>query len=141
MRLVDLGDLFNDGKMDVVISDLDGSPMILRNQGIPGRHWVSFELAGTKSNRLALNARIKIVAGGMTQTDEIHSGGSYLSQNDLRLHFGLGSAKTIDSVEIRWPSGATETLKDLAVDQFYSVLEGQGIVPTERIRPTPVKRP
>ncbi len=136
-----VGDLFNDGKMDVVISDLDGSPMILRNHGIPGRHWVSFELAGTKSNRLALNARIKIVAGGITQTDEIHSGGSYLSQNDLRLHFGLGSAKTIDSVEIRWPSGATETLKDLAADQFYSVLEGQGIVPAERIRPVPMRRP
>ncbi len=136
-----VGDLFNDGKMDVVISDLDGSPMILRNHGIPGRHWVSFELAGTKSNRLALNARIKIVAGGITQTDEIHSGGSYLSQNDLRLHFGLGSEKTIDRVEIRWPSGAIETLKDLAADQFYSVLEGQGIVLAERIRPAPVKRP
>ena len=76
-----VADLFNDGNMDVVINDLDGSPMILRNKGIPGRHWVSFELAGTKSNRLALNARIKIVAGGLTQTDEIHSGGSYLSQN------------------------------------------------------------
>jgi hypothetical protein len=136
-----VGDLFNDGKIDVVISDLDGSPMILKNHGIPGRHWISFELAGTKSNRLALNARIKIVAGGMTQTDEIHSGGSYLSQNDLRLHFGLGSAKTIDRVEIRWPSGAIETLKDLAPDQFYSVLEGQGIVPAERIRPAQLKRP
>src|SRR5580658_9229938 len=64
-----VGDLFNDGNVDVVVSDLDGAPMVLRNHGIPGRHWVSFELAGTKSNRLALNARIKIVAGGMTQTD------------------------------------------------------------------------
>ena len=79
-----VADLFNDGNMDVVVEDLDSSPMILRNHGIPGRHWVSFELAGTKSNRLALNARVKIVAGGMTQTDEVHSGGSYLSQNDLR---------------------------------------------------------
>ncbi len=71
---------------------------------------MSFELAGTKSNRLALNARIKIVAGGMTQTDEVHSGGSYLSQNDLRLHFGLGSATKIDSVEIHWPSGAVDRI-------------------------------
>jgi hypothetical protein len=130
-----VGDLFNDGNMDVVISDIDGAPMILRNHGVPGRHWVSFELAGTKSNRLALNARLKIVAGGMTQTDEIHSGGSYLSQNDLRVHFGLGAATKIDSLEIRWPSGKVETLSNLAADQFYSVLEGQGIVPAETIRP------
>jgi hypothetical protein len=130
-----VADLFNDGNMDVVINDLDGSPMILRNQGIPGRHWVSFELAGTKSNRLALNARIKIVAKGMTQTDEIHSGGSYLSQNDLRVHFGLGSATKIDSVEIRWPSGAVEGISNLAADRFYSLLEGHGIVPAESIRP------
>ncbi len=136
-----VGDLFNDGNMDVVIGDIDGSPMVLRNQGIRGRHWVSFELAGTKSNRLALNARVKVVAGGMTQTDEVHSGGSYLSQNDLRLHFGLGSATKIDSVEIRWPSGKTDTLHDLAADAFYSVLEGQGVVPAERIRPGPAKRP
>jgi len=130
-----VGDLFNDGNMDVVVGDIDGAPMILRNHGVPGRHWVSFELAGTKSNRLALNARLKIVAGGMTQTEEIHSGGSYLSQNDLRVHFGLGAATKIDSVEIRWPSGRVETLTNLAVDKFYSVLEGQGIVPAERIRP------
>jgi enediyne biosynthesis protein E4 len=136
-----VGDLFNDGNMDVVIGDIDGAPMILRNRGIPGHHWVSFELAGTKSNRLALNARIKIVAGSMTQTEEIHSGGSYLSQNDLRVHFGLGSAKKIDSAEIRWPSGKMETLSDLAADQFYAVLEGQGIVAAERIRPAPAKRP
>jgi enediyne biosynthesis protein E4 len=130
-----VGDLFNDGNMDVVINNLDGSPMLLRNNGIPGRHWVSFELAGTKSNRLALNARIKIVAGGMTQTDEVHSGGSYLSQNDLRLHFGLGSATKIDSVEVHWPSGAIDRIGPLAADQFYSILEGHGIVPADQIRP------
>jgi hypothetical protein len=130
-----VGDLFNDGNMDVVVGDLDGGPMVLRNHGVPGRHWVSFELAGTKSNRLALNARIKVVAGGMTQTDEIHSGGSYLSQNDLRVHFGLGSAAKIERVEIHWPSGKVDTLSNLAADQFYSVLEGQGIVPAEKVRP------
>jgi hypothetical protein len=124
-----------------VIADIDGAPMILKNHGMPGRHWVSFELAGTKSNRMALNARIKIVTGGMTQSDEIHSGGSYLSQNDVRVHFGLGAAKKVDNIEIRWPSGKVETLSGLAVDQFYSVLEGEGIVPAERIRPVPVKKP
>jgi hypothetical protein len=130
-----VGDLFNDGNMDVVVNDLDGPPMVLRNHGIPGRHWVSFELAGTKSNRLALNAGIKIKAGGMTQTDEVHSGGSYLSQNDLRIHFGLASATKVDSVEIHWPSGAVDRIGNLAADRFYSVLEGQGVVPSDRIRP------
>ena len=130
-----VADLFNDGSMDVVVNDLDGSPMVLRNHGISGRHWVSLELSGTRSNRLALNARVKVVAGGMTQTDEVHSGGSYLSQNDLRLHFGLGSATKIDSVEIRWPSGAVDHIGPLAADQYYAVLEGQGIVPRERILP------
>ncbi len=103
------------------------------------RHWVSLELAGTKSNRLAIGARLRIVAGGMTQTEEIHSGGSYLSQNDLRVHFGLGSATKIDNVEIRWPSGNTEILKDLAADKYYAVLEGKGVVTFDEIRPSPPK--
>ena len=134
-----VGDLFNDGNMDVVIEHLDGSPTILRNHGSEGRHWVSFELAGTKSNRMAIGAKVKIVAGGMTQTEEIHSGGSYLSQNDTRVHFGLASATKIDSVEIRWPSGAVDTLRDLAADKFYSVLEGKGLVAAEEIRPAAKK--
>jgi hypothetical protein len=130
-----VGDLFNDGNMDVVIENLDGTPTILKNPGIPGRHWISFELAGTKSNRLAIGARVKIVAGGITQTEEIHSGGSYLSQNDLRVHFGLGSAARVDSVEIRWPSGTTDHLASLAVDKFYAVLEGKGVASPEEISP------
>jgi len=130
-----VGDLFNDGKVDVVIGDLDGSPMILRNNGISNHHWVSFELTGTKSNRLAIGARLKITAGGMTQTEEIHSGGSYLSQSDLRVHFGLDAATKIDRVEIRWPSGAIDTLEHLAVDNFYAVRESKGIVAPEEIRP------
>lgn len=136
-----VGDLFNDGNMDVVVGNLDGKPMILRNRGIPGRHWVSFELAGVKSNRLALNARVQLIAGGMTQTEEIHSGGSYLSQNDLRVHFGLGATTKIDRVVIHWPSGAVETLTNLEADKFYSVLEGQGVVPFARIRPAAKQHP
>jgi enediyne biosynthesis protein E4 len=135
-----IGDLFNDGNMDLVIGNLEGSPRILRNQGIPGQRWVSFELAGIKSNRMAIGARLKIVAGGVTQTQEIYSGGSYLSQSDVRVHFGLAKATKIDSVEIRWPSGKIETLHDLKVDQFYSVLEGQGIVPADKIRPAAPKK-
>ena len=128
------GDLFNDGNVDIVVEDLAGEPMILKNSGVPGQHWVSFELQGTKSNRLAIGARLKIVAGGITQTEEIHSGGSYISQNDLRVHFGLGSTSRIESLEIRWPSGKVETIKNLDADKFYSVLEGQGIVPAAKIR-------
>ena len=122
--------------MDVVIGDIDGAPMVLRNHGVPGRHWVSFELAGgPKSNRLALNARLKIVASGVTQTDEIHSGGSYLSQNDLRIHFGLAAHDHIDKAEITWPSGKVETLKNLPADHFYKLKEGQGIVNSESVAP------
>jgi hypothetical protein len=130
-----VGDLFNDGQLDVVVEDIDGAPVILRNHGIPGHHWVSFELAGSKSNRFALGARIKLTAGGMTQTADVRSGGSYLSQSDLRVHFGLAVATKIDSVEIRWPSGATDVLHDLPADKFYSVLEGRGVVPADSIRP------
>jgi hypothetical protein len=105
------------------------------NHGVVGRHRISLELAGVKSNRLAMGARIKMVAGGVTQTDEIHSGGSDLSQSDLRIHFGLGSASEVDGIEIRWPPGTTETLKNLAADNSYAVLEGKGIVTPEQIRP------
>jgi hypothetical protein len=95
-------------------------------------------LQGTKSNRLAIGARVQITAGGMTQSDEVRSGGSYLSQNDLRLHFGLGSAKSIDSLEIRWPSGLVEKIsgKSLAVDKQYHFLEGKGLVDASAIRPS-----
>ncbi len=130
-----VADLDNDGKVDVVIDDLDGEPMILHNEGLPGTHWVSFELAGTKSNRLAIGARLKIVAGGMTQTEEIRSGGSYLSNHDFRVHFGLANATKIDSVENHWPSGTVDKLSNLQADKFYSVLEGSGVVDREKILP------
>ena len=139
-RGVAVGDLFDDGQIDIVVEDLDGKPMVLRNRGVTGNHWASFELAGTKSNRMAIGARLKIVAGGMTQTEQIHSGGSYLSQHDLRVHFGLGTATKIDSVEIHWPSGAVDVIKDLGVDQFYSVLEGKGVVPAAQIHPKALVR-
>ena len=136
-----VGDLFNNGQMDMVVGVIDGSPIILKNIGIPGNHWVSFELAGTKSNRLAIGARLVLKAGGMTQTAQVLSGGSYLSQNDLRVHFGLAKATKIDSVTVYWPSGQVDTMKNLAVDKFYSVLEGSGIVPTAKIAPDKVAKP
>jgi len=129
------GDLFNDGRIDIVVENIDGKPLILRNQGGSHNHWIEFELAGTKSNRLALNARLKAFAGDLVQVDEVRSGGSYLSQNDLRIHFGLASHDHLDRVEILWPSGKTETINNLASDRLYSVKEGEGIVPREKILP------
>jgi hypothetical protein len=128
------GDLFNDGCVDIVVENLDGKPMILREEGGNHNHWIGFELAGTKSNRLALNARIKAVAGELIQVDEVRSGGSYLSQNDLRIHFGLGTRDHLDRAEILWPSGKTESLTNLAADRFYAVKEGEGVVPHEKLR-------
>ncbi len=142
-----VADLENNGNMDIVVGDLDGAPTILRNEGVAGRHWVGFELAGAatgkavagekKSNRLALGARVTITAAGMTQTDEVRSGGSYLSQNDLRVHFGLGTAKKIDAVEVRWPSGHIDRMANLEADRYYPVLEGVGVVEAKAIRPAP----
>jgi len=129
------GDLFNDGRIEVAVENLKGPPMILRPQDGPENHWISFELQGTKSNRLALNARVKITDGSLVQMGEVLSSGSYLSQNDLRIHFGLAAATKVDSIEIYWPSGTVDNLKDLSADKFYSVLEGKGIVPAEQIRP------
>ena len=130
-----VADLDNDGNLDLVVENLDGSPTILHNDGIAGNHWVSFELAGTKSNRLAIGARITLTAGGIKQMDEVRSGGSYLSQNDLRVHFGLGKVQKIDGVEVRWPSGHVDKLLNLQADKFYSILEGIGVVNADRIAP------
>ena len=134
------GDLFNDGHVDIVVENLDGKPMILREEGGNHNHWIAFELAGTKSNRLALNARIKAVAGDLIQVDEVRSGGSYLSQNDLRIHFGLGSHDRLDRVEILWPTGKSDTITNLAADHIYALKEGEGIVPREQMRPVSVPR-
>ena len=120
-----VGDLFNDGRLDIVIENLKGGPMILQPQGGPANHWISFALEGTKSNRLALNARVKAIAGDLVQTGEVLSGGSYLSQNDLRLHFGLGSKDHVDRVEILWPDGKMEVRSNLAADRFYTIKESE----------------
>jgi enediyne biosynthesis protein E4 len=136
-RGVAIGDLFNDGSLCVVVENLKGEPMILRARGVKN-HWIGFELQGVQSNRLALNARVRVTAAGMTQLDEVHSGGSYLSQHDLRLHFGLASADHADKVEVIWPSGKVDVLGPLRADHIYSVLEGKGVVPFEEIRPKSV---
>jgi ASPIC and UnbV len=96
----------------------------------------TMEKSTTKSNKLALNTRARVVAGDLVQTDEVRSRGSYLSQHDLRLHFGLAQHGKADKVEIRWPSGAAEALTNLEADRFYCVKDGAGVVPCASIRPT-----
>jgi len=129
------GDLDNDGDIDIVVEDLDGPPMLLQNTGDRSNHWITLELGAKQGNPLAIGARIKATTGKIVQTDEIRSGGSYLSQNDLRVHFGLGKATKVDTIEIRWNSGRVDTIKNVAGDQFYAILEGEGIVTFDKIRP------
>jgi enediyne biosynthesis protein E4 len=123
-----IGDLFNDGKLEAVVENLDGQPQILRPSGGPENHWLSVQLLGVQSNKLALNARVRVTAGDLVQLDEVLSGGSYLSQSDLRLHFGLGSHDKADKVEVIWPTGKVESLANLPADRFYIIREGDGVV-------------
>jgi hypothetical protein len=122
------GDLFNDGKIDVVISPIDGQPLLLRNVSDDRHHWVELDLTGTgKSPRDAVGAVVFLTANGMRQRVEVLSSGSYISSNDKRAHFGLGNATSAGTAEIRWPSGRRETVRLPAVDRIYSITEGQGI--------------
>jgi hypothetical protein len=125
------GDVFNDGNVDIAVLNVGDPPSLLRNKNADGYHRVLFHLVGTKSNRAAIGARVTIRAGGVTQFGEVRSGGSYLSQNDLRLHFGLGSAQRIESVEVRWPSGEIEKLGSLSADAIYTIVEGKGIASSQ----------
>jgi len=119
-----VGDLFNDGHLEIVVENLEGEPMILRTEGGPRNHWISFQLEAAKGSPLALNARLRATAGDLVQQDEVRSGGSYLSQSDLRIHFGLGNHEKVDKLEIFWPSGKVETLTNLVADHFYTLKEG-----------------
>jgi hypothetical protein len=124
-----VGDLFNDGRLEIVVENLEGEPMILQTQGGPRNHWVNFELQAAKGNRLALNARLRATAGDLVQEDQVQSGGSYLSQSDLRIHFGLAQHEKVDKLEIFWPSGKVETLTNVGADHFYILKEGEGALP------------
>ena len=126
-----VGDLFNDGRMEAIVENLVGEPMILRPEGGPPNHWISFKLQGSKGNRLALNARVRATSGDLIQLGEVISGGSYLSQHDLRIHFGLGNHPSLDRAEILWRDGKKELLTNLAADHFYVVREGEGVISTK----------
>ena len=122
-----VGDLFNTGAVNVVIENLLGEPMILATHPAPANHWVSFALEGKASNPLALNTRVRVTTGSRVQVGELRSGGSYLSQSDLRLHFGLAEAAQVDKVEFLWPDGTVDKFDHVAADSFYRVRQGIGL--------------
>jgi hypothetical protein len=124
------GDLFNDGKTDVVINSLEGSPVLLRNVSADHHHWVGFKLlGGPKSPRDGVGSTVYLSAGGVRQRRDVISGGSFASSNDQRLHFGLGDSSSIDQVEIHWPDKQVQRLKlPAGVDRYYSIEEGKEAV-------------
>jgi enediyne biosynthesis protein E4 len=117
-----VGDLNNDGRMDLVITSQDEAASLLMNES-PMRNWLLVKLVGTRSNRSAIGARVRITIGGRTQIREIKSGGSYLSQSDLRAHFGLGTSDRVESLDVRWPSGRVQSLTDVRSNQVLTVRE------------------
>jgi len=123
-----IADCDNDGDLDVLVSNNGQGPQLLMNNGGNGNHWLEILLVGARSNRDGVGARVKVVAGDLALHDQRKGGRSYQSAHDGRLHFGLGSKSRVDVIEIRWPSGLTETLKNVAADQILTVKEGAGLV-------------
>jgi hypothetical protein len=127
------GDFDNDGDIDALLMNMNGPPQLLRNEYINrtsrgANNWLKVKLLGTKSNRSAIGARARVKAGSIFQSQEVTSQSSYYSHNDMRLHFGMGANKKAEQIEIRWPGGRTEIIKDVAVNQIVTIREGSGIV-------------
>jgi hypothetical protein len=119
------GDYDNDGDIDAVVVDVNSRPSLYRNDGGNRKSWIGFRLIGRASNRDAIGTRVEIEAAGRTQVGEIRSGGSYLSHNDMRIHFGLDGAQRIDRVRIRWPDGKTEVRSGMNAGQYVTIREGE----------------
>jgi len=125
-----LGDLFNDGREEALVNNVNEPPSLYRNTAAVG-NFVSLQLVSSKSNRAALGARVTLEQGDDEREQELRSGSGYISQSDLRLHFGLGTATKAEKIVIRWPSGFVETLRDLPANQYYVVREGSGVDPKQ----------
>ena len=122
-----VGDLFNDGKIDAVINVIDGHPVLLRNVNRDHNHWLEMKLVGgPKGPRDAVGAAVYVTANGMRQREDVIGGGSYLSSNDPRVHFGLGQATKVDAIEVHWPSGAVEHFTVPGIDRIVTLKEGTG---------------
>lgn len=117
------GDYDDDGDIDILVANVSERPQLLRNDTVGAGHWLRLRLEGTRSNRSAIGARVTLKAGSQQASAEVATGGSYLSQSDLRLHFGLGSATVVDSVSVSWPSGVVQVLTHVAVDQQHVIRE------------------
>jgi enediyne biosynthesis protein E4 len=121
-----VGDLWNDGRMSAVVSNMNAPVSLLVNQVRSGNHWIAFKTIGTKSNRDGIGARIRVKAGDRILVDEVRSGSSYDSNNDMRVHFGLARNASVEWVEVRWPSGLTEKFAGPRVDGIRNLQEGSG---------------
>jgi hypothetical protein len=120
-----VGDLDDDGRLDVVVNDLDGSPQLLRNELAGAGNWLSVRLEGAGQNRNAIGATVTVRAGGRAQIRLVQSGSSYISQDDMRAHFGLGQAAVVDSLEVRWPDGSSTRQSGLKANQVVKVTQGR----------------
>jgi hypothetical protein len=131
------GDLFNCGRIDVVINNMNDAPTLLHNFARISNHALLIQLVGLHSNRSALGARVTVQAQSGRMVDEVRSGGSFCSHSDLRLHFGLGTSTQADQIEIQWPSGNRELVKGVPGDHAIVITEGGGVVQSQRFRPAP----
>ena len=136
------GDYNNDGYLDIAVNCVNAIPQLLRCDSTLHRNWIKIKLVGTKSNRTGIGTRVIVIAKTkpdaakpLMQMDELRSGGSYFSQNDLRMHFGLDQAAKVDSVELRWLSGQVDKLHDLDVNRLYVIEEGGKILSSEKLQP------
>jgi hypothetical protein len=132
------GDYDNDGDVDVLVLNMNDPPSLLRNDGGNKNNWITLKLIGSTCNRTAIGTRVRVVTGSHSQIDEVHSGGSVMSQSDLRLHFGLGPAKTVDSIEVRWPTTQkVESFEKIESGQILFIKEGAGIIRKEKVPTSP----